>query len=50
MHYVNMTNDELLRLPTVRNDLTPLELESLTRLQAALDEIDVLTLEVQGGT
>jgi hypothetical protein len=40
----DMTHEELLRLPLVRNDLTELERTALDRLQAALDEIDVLTL------
>ena len=43
VHPVNMTPSELVRLPLVRNDLTPLELVALTQLQAALDEIDLLT-------
>ena len=47
MHPISMTPEELVRLPLVRNDLTPLELVALTQLQAALDEIDVLTQALQ---
>lgn len=46
MSPTHLTNDELLQLPTVRNDLTPLEIEALDRLQTALDEIDELTDEL----
>lgn len=50
MHPISMTPDELVRLPLVRNDLTPLELTALTQLQVALDEIDMLTREIEACT
>lgn len=46
--YFCLTNEELLRLPTVRNDLDPLAREALDRLSSALDEIDNLTRRLRG--
>jgi hypothetical protein len=49
MHPLHLTDEELVMLPQVRNDLTELELVALTRLHAALDEIDALARAVEEG-
>lgn len=48
--YSSLTNEELLRLPTVRNDLDPLTLEVIDRLTSAIDEIDDLTRRLGDGS
>ena len=44
--YDSLTNDELVRLPLVENDMDPLARVALDRLTAALEEIDILTGEL----
>lgn len=45
--YSSLTTTELIRHVSMSSEVTPLEMELLGRLVAAMDEIDALLLDVE---
>ena len=45
--YSSLTTTELIRHVSLSSEVTPLEMELLSRLVAAMDEVDALLLDIE---